>query len=681
MDILKLDLFPALTIPLRPWLGGRGLAMVVVFLGLFAAVALVPGVASAAPGPALCEKKAAGAVALCAKKVGFALRACYRATGDTCQPGDTRVAAARTKLTTLLKKGCGEDDAIVEAAGYGGGGLGGTGALTYDALGARLWEECGRQAQQLATASFGGPHAPVAAAASKTEAKCLDQAFKQGNVLLNKVSRQHTKCILKERAGKTCNRSKMTPWIAAQTFKAIGKVSGVCAGELENLVGVSPAVFFDRVLDRGECLVAAAHPGTADELGLETCGPREMAPWVDITQAGVSRLVLPYEAGAIGCADSGSDYRFFVRPAAGGPPYDKVMIYLQGGGYCVDADSCEAKRASQSWLFNSNASMPQNGIFDTGASNPNPFADWTHVYIPYCTQDLHLGTGASTPIGTAGDRMNRNGANNLRRALGVLRDQLWFSADQLGGDGYRPDNLQVLFAGGSAGGGGVVGNYHFLLDELGWVQTMAVPTGALGLDPGQTMGALIDHVGVFTTDPANEGWGARAALPSYCHTGDCVACFSGSCEIGLQNLERATAARWSGANATLAHAKPRFLNISNQLDQIQAGAVTCSDDPAAYWPAIQAQATASVDVAADTRTNSDYERIHYFLPFPVDGTTSRPLSEIHVFLQEDLATGIELEVAGANMLAWLDDAVSNPAGVVDQIATPWAQNSLNFTCP
>jgi hypothetical protein len=76
MDILKSGFFRRLTTLPRLWPGARGLAMVVVFLGLFAAVALVPGVASAAPGPALCEKKAAGAVALCAKKVGFALRAC-----------------------------------------------------------------------------------------------------------------------------------------------------------------------------------------------------------------------------------------------------------------------------------------------------------------------------------------------------------------------------------------------------------------------------------------------------------------------------------------------------------------------------------------------------------------------------------------------------------------------------
>ena len=101
------------------------------------------------------------------------------------------------------------------------------------------------------------------------------------------------------------------------------------------------------------------------------------------------------------CRD-GSTTGFGVRllPDARG-----VMIYLQGGGACYDAQSCAENANSpiagenfsqekfDTWVDQ----LGNQGIFNT--TNPtNPVARWNHVYIPYCTGDLHGGARKNATV-------------------------------------------------------------------------------------------------------------------------------------------------------------------------------------------------------------------------------------------------------------------------------------------
>ena len=84
------------------------------------------------------------------------------------------------------------------------------------------------------------------------------------------------------------------------------------------------------------------------------------------------------------CSD-GSEFSFWVREA--NP--DKVLVYLQDGGVCFSAATC----APDSDLYNTTlgeGSIGASGIFDF-ANERNPFADFSIVYVPYCTGDAHLG--------------------------------------------------------------------------------------------------------------------------------------------------------------------------------------------------------------------------------------------------------------------------------------------------
>ena len=87
------------------------------------------------------------------------------------------------------------------------------------------------------------------------------------------------------------------------------------------------------------------------------------------------------------CAD-GSEFSFYERSA----DPDKVLLYFQGGGACFSEATCSFTDGT----YLVQATGPDGGaggeagIFD--AANPdNPFADWSIVFVPYCTGDVHIG--------------------------------------------------------------------------------------------------------------------------------------------------------------------------------------------------------------------------------------------------------------------------------------------------
>ena len=91
------------------------------------------------------------------------------------------------------------------------------------------------------------------------------------------------------------------------------------------------------------------------------------------------------------------DYRFFVRRAAP----DRLLVFFQGGGACTDARTCDPDAGPTidgGPAFKPTANVappPQSGIFDL-AHRDNPFAEYSMVFVPYCTGDLHLGARDTT---------------------------------------------------------------------------------------------------------------------------------------------------------------------------------------------------------------------------------------------------------------------------------------------
>ena len=131
-----------------------------------------------------------------------------------------------------------------------------------------------------------------------------------------------------------------------------------------------------------------------------------------------------------GCA-LGTPFFFWVH--RGSP--DRLAIYFRGGGACWSKNTCDPElQPSYVWSIDG-VDAPAHGLAQF--SNPdNPVRDYTMVYVPYCTGDLHLGTRDVTY------------ANNL-----VIRHRGRANVDAALGWVYRnvaaPET--ILVAGGSAG--------------------------------------------------------------------------------------------------------------------------------------------------------------------------------------------------------------------------------------
>ena len=89
-----------------------------------------------------------------------------------------------------------------------------------------------------------------------------------------------------------------------------------------------------------------------------------------------------------GCAHD-STFAFRVRP---GLP-DKVMLFLNGGGACWRTQDCDPKGKPTYTMIADSANdvSVRSGLLDV-ANDANPVRDYTMIFVPYCTGDVHLGT-------------------------------------------------------------------------------------------------------------------------------------------------------------------------------------------------------------------------------------------------------------------------------------------------
>ncbi|MFO0591303.1 MAG: pectin acetylesterase-family hydrolase [Polyangiaceae bacterium] len=125
------------------------------------------------------------------------------------------------------------------------------------------------------------------------------------------------------------------------------------------------------------------------------------------------------------------------------PASPNVMIYLEGGGACFN-DACDFSAFSIPFV------PPIDGIFNR--DNPgNPVKDWSMIYVPYCSGDIH-GGDKDTMLG--GKMRYFHGYRNITKYL-----QQWVPTFA------NADN--VLLTGISAGGFGAGLNAAHVADAFG----------------------------------------------------------------------------------------------------------------------------------------------------------------------------------------------------------------------
>jgi Pectinacetylesterase len=140
---------------------------------------------------------------------------------------------------------------------------------------------------------------------------------------------------------------------------------------------------------------------------------------------------------------------------------DKLVIFLQGGGSCHDADSCNANPAHgiesdfDLWVTGQHSTINGSGtggIFNADHAD-NPVSEWSFILVPYCTGDHHAGSAEDAVVDGVADPQQFVGYENLDLYMDVLTP-------------YFSGASQVLLAGDSAGGMGVVLTYLLVAEAF-----------------------------------------------------------------------------------------------------------------------------------------------------------------------------------------------------------------------
>jgi ribosome maturation protein SDO1 len=163
------------------------------------------------------------------------------------------------------------------------------------------------------------------------------------------------------------------------------------------------------------------------------------------------------EAFGARCLD-GSPSGYYVRE---GVEKDKFAFFLQGGGLCIEPVDCHERAkgnlgSSKNW---GTTHVDSNNILSTESFNP--FANWTHVFVPYGSGDVYIGTQKHRNE----DGLFFAGHNTMEAIVSHLLNTTSLRSA-----------THVLLSGGSAGGIGTFQNADWMGEAL---KDAGAPKGAV----------------------------------------------------------------------------------------------------------------------------------------------------------------------------------------------------------
>lgn len=210
--------------------------------------------------------------------------------------------------------------------------------------------------------------------------------------------------------------------------------------------------------------------------------------WTQYTPGPTEFRGRPLTPTCSGFPNTDPTFRFWAKPGQ----VNNLVVFFEGGGACWDAFTCanpiDSNRPPTAPQFYKPAISPGddprilNGLFDL-ANSRNPVKDWSLVYIPYCTGDVHLGSQDTTYTTTSGEfAIHHRGFDNF---LVVLQ---WIQAH------FTTPN-KVLVAGSSAGAYGATGHFAWLAE--------AFPNAHMYLIADAGQGVTTPH---WDTSVRNQSW-------------------------------------------------------------------------------------------------------------------------------------------------------------------------------
>jgi len=178
------------------------------------------------------------------------------------------------------------------------------------------------------------------------------------------------------------------------------------------------------------------------------------------------------------CSDApGADpaYRFWARRGTS----NNLIIFFDGGGACWDDLTCSVPwlntGRSDDGFYKAEILRTDNpnrfgGMFDLNNPN-NPFRDWSFIFVPYCTGDVHLGSNTATYRDVdSGEpfQIQHRGADNFRVVLEWAEQNF-----------RAPD--RILVTGSSAGAYGAISHFPRIRDAFPRGRAIMLGDGGQGV--------------------------------------------------------------------------------------------------------------------------------------------------------------------------------------------------------
>ena len=152
----------------------------------------------------------------------------------------------------------------------------------------------------------------------------------------------------------------------------------------------------------------------------------------------------------------------------------RVLIYMEGGGACWSELTCNTLKTASNFgsgygeaSFKSTAANQLGASFFSRTAADNPFKDYSMVYVPYCTGDIH---GGDNTVMYGGKPAKHVGSRNVAAYLERLVPTF-------------PGADRVILSGASAGGFGAALNWWQTQQAFGKIRVDMIDDSGTPMPP------------------------------------------------------------------------------------------------------------------------------------------------------------------------------------------------------
>ena len=223
--------------------------------------------------------------------------------------------------------------------------------------------------------------------------------------------------------------------------------------------------------------------------------------------------------GDAGIVAADTQYSFFLKKGDS----KKILLALDGGGGCWDAATCLASPLDPGSFGGRPTYTPSvdetpesvaaiGGVLDS--DNPaNPFSEYTQVYVPYCTGDIHWGSRDTTyflpNLGLW--TIRHRGADNLLAVLDWLKQE-----------GISLKNASdISVVGASAGGYGANFAFAAVAERAGDETALSlVADSGIGVIDNPLPEPLDFYATAIYAESGEDSWGVAQNVPRAVYAGN-----------------------------------------------------------------------------------------------------------------------------------------------------------------